>query len=142
MSKGTKTEWQGLWMQREGVYSGYVLKKEDIPKNPRLIVRYNKFYKKDSNKPRFVYCFANGDAAKAITIKQDIDDYISLKDADEILDKIDELREVLRDANTNADRMLLPSESQAVADSLMEKAIELVEEITGEEWDFTYITWG
>ena len=77
-----KTNWQGLWSQREGVYSGQVIKKSDIPTYARLIVRYNKFYEKDSNRPRFVYCFANGDAAKAITMDISHDDYVSLSDAE------------------------------------------------------------
>ena len=79
-----KTKWYGLWSQREAVYSGQVIRKADIPNHSRLIVRYNKFYEKDGNKPRFVYCFANGDAAKAITIEVSKDDYISLSDAEKM----------------------------------------------------------
>ena len=79
-----KTKWYGLWSQREAVYSGQVIRKADIPNHSRLIVRYNKFYEKDGNKPRFVYCFANGDAAKEITIEVSKDDYISLSDAEKM----------------------------------------------------------
>lgn len=69
--KNEKTTWEGLWFQREGLYNGKVIKKADIPTYARLIVRYNKYYDKDTKRPRFVYCFANGDAAKAITMKRD-----------------------------------------------------------------------
>ena len=65
MSK--KTKWLGLWKQRDAVYSGQTIKREEIPEHAKLIIRYNKFYDKDSNAPRFVYCFANGNAARAIT---------------------------------------------------------------------------
>lgn len=132
-----KTQWQGLWYQREGVYSGYVIKKADIPEKARLILRYNKYYDKDSNKPRFVYCFANGDSADAITMQVEHEEYVSLED---LTSKIEELAEIMRDGNHNADSLFLPSESQASAEYLMKKAIELVEEITGEEWNFSYWT--
>ena len=132
-----KTQWQGLWYQREGVYSGYVIKKADIPEKARLILRYNKYYDKDSNKPRFVYCFANGGSADAITMQVEHEEYVSLED---LTSKIEELAEIMRDGNHNADNVFLPSESQASADYLMNKAIELVEEITGEEWNFSYWT--
>ena len=140
MKEAAKTEWKGLWNNREGVYSGEVIKKADIPNYARLIVRYNKFYDKDSNKPRFVYCFANGDAEKAITIKTEKKEYITLLDAEEKMDKIEELAEVMREGRINGDRMMLPSESQGRASSLMQRAIELIEELTGEEWEFSYIT--
>lgn len=133
-----KTQWQGLWYQREGVYSGYVIKKADIPKKARLILRYNKYYDKDSNKPKFVYCFANGDSADAITMQVEHEEYVSLED---LTSKIEELAEIMRQGNCNADMMMLPSQSAASAESLMRKAIDILEELTGEEWNFTYITY-
>ena len=69
------TKWQGLWAQeRQGFYSGYVIKKTDIPKYTRLIVRYNKFYEKDSNKPRFIYCFADSEGYTKKCISLEIED--------------------------------------------------------------------
>lgn len=54
------TKWKGLWPQeRHGFYAGQVIKKADIPKYTRIVLRYNKFYERGSNKPRFVYCFAD-----------------------------------------------------------------------------------
>ena len=87
-----KSKWYGLWNNREGVYSGQVINKADIPSYSRLIVRYNKFYDKDSNKPRFVYCFANGDAAKAITIEVSKSDYIEFGEAIEVAEEVSEMR--------------------------------------------------
>lgn len=61
-----KSKWQGLWNNRQGVYSGKLIAKKDIPtgkgEKVRLIVRHNKYYEKDSNRPRFVYCFADSEA--------------------------------------------------------------------------------
>lgn len=51
------------------------------------------------------------------------------------------LASVMKQGNENADIMCLPSESQAEAKRLYEEAIELVEEITGEKWEFTWLTW-
>lgn len=66
------TKWQGLWAQeRAGFYAGKVIKKADIPKYTRIVLRYNKFYEKDGNRPRFVYCFADSDgyADKCVPIE-------------------------------------------------------------------------
>ena len=59
----------------------------------------------------------------------------------EILEKIDELKEILREGHRNADQLMLPSESQARAQNLMRQALGIIEEITGEEWEFSYISW-
>ena len=79
-----KTQWLGLWRHRDGVYSGQVIKKSDIPAHARIIIRYNKYYDKDSSSPRFVYCFASGDAAKAITIECSKSEYICMSEAEEL----------------------------------------------------------
>ena len=63
------TKWEGLWQSKPSVYRGKVIAKKDIPNYARLIVRYNRFYEKDSSKPRFVYCFANGEAADSISLE-------------------------------------------------------------------------
>lgn len=56
------SKWMGLWAQeRQGFYAGQVIKKSDIPKYTRIVLRYNKFYEKDTNRPRFVYCFADSE---------------------------------------------------------------------------------
>lgn len=56
------TKWEGLWAQgRQAFYAGKVIKKADIPKYTRIVLRYNKYYEKGSTKPRFVYCFADSE---------------------------------------------------------------------------------
>lgn len=77
MAETAKTQWLGLWKNRQGVYSGQTIKKAEIPPYSRLIVRYNKFWNANSNLPKFVYCFASGDAARAITIEVTHDEYVS-----------------------------------------------------------------
>ena len=66
------TKWMGLWAQEKpAFYAGQVIKKADIPKYTRIVLRYNKYYEKDSSRPRFVYCFADSDgyAEKCIPIE-------------------------------------------------------------------------
>ncbi len=141
MEEGTKTKWEGLWRQREGVYSGKTVKKGDIPAYAKLIVRHNKYYEKDSKRPQYVYCFATGTAANAITLENETSDYITLSEAENVMDKVEELAEVMRAGRRNGDIIALPSESRATAADLYEKAIALVEDITGEKWDFSYMSW-
>ena len=66
-----KTKWEGLWKSRDAVYVSKTIKKADIPKYTRLIVRQSKYYTADSNKPRFIFCFAGGNELDAITLSKD-----------------------------------------------------------------------
>ncbi len=69
------TKWQGLWAQeRQGFYAGQVIKKGDIPKYTRIILRYNKFYEKGGNKPRFVYCFADSEGYEDKCVPLELDE--------------------------------------------------------------------
>lgn len=71
------TKWMGLWAQdKPTYYAGQVIKKSDIPKYTRIVLRFNKFYEKDSNKPKFVYCFADseGYASKCVPLEIDEED--------------------------------------------------------------------
>ena len=69
------TKWLGLWAQeRQGFYASSVIKKADIPAYTRLVLRYNKFYSKDSNKPKFVLCFADSEGYKEKCIPLELDD--------------------------------------------------------------------
>lgn len=125
------TKWNGLWAQeRPGFYAGQVIKKKDIPAYTRIVLRYNKFYEKDGKRPRFVYCFADSKGYEERCIPVEYEGSTQ--------EKIDELTSLLIEANYCP--MMLPSESQARAQSMMKRAIELVEEITGAEWRFEYLT--
>lgn len=101
MNEGKKTQWLGLWQTRQGVYAGQTIKKTDVPGYAKLIVRYNKFYEAGSNKPRFVYCFATGSAAKAITLEITAEEYktlLELEEENESLYTYDEVQSAIRAA--------------------------------------------
>ena len=128
------TKWQGLWRQdREGFYAGQVIKREDIPKHTRIILRYNKFYEKDGNRPRFVYCFADSTGYE--------DKCVPVEYENSPAQKITELAEIMREGNRNADVMRLPSDSMSAAASLYDRAIEIIEDLTGVTWDFSYLSY-
>ena len=57
-------------------------KKTDIPKYTRLVMRYNKFYDKDSNRPRFVYCFADSEGYEGGCIQVELDNGKPYKDGE------------------------------------------------------------
>lgn len=69
------SKWMGLWaQQRQGFYAGQVIKKAEIPKYTRIVMRYNKFYEKDSNRPRFVYCFADSEGYESKCVPIEIEE--------------------------------------------------------------------
>lgn len=128
------TKWQGLWRQdREGFYAGQVIKKDDIPEHTRIVLRYNKFYEKGGNRPRFVYCFADSAGYE--------DKCVPVEYENSPAQMIAELAEVMREGNRNADVMRLPSDSMSAAASLYDRAIEIIEDLTGETWDFSYLSY-
>lgn len=86
MKERAKTEWLGLWeTQRDGVYCSSAIRKGDIPAYASVIVRDNMYYQQGGNRPRFVFCFAVADAARAITVKQSKDEYASFEELSEHL---------------------------------------------------------
>lgn len=85
MSK--KTGWQGLWKQRDGLYAGKKILKKDLqelPTGTHLIIRYNKFYEADTNRPKFVYCFADKEATDKISVDLTLQDYERTYTEDEV----------------------------------------------------------
>ena len=63
-----------------------------------------------------------------------------ITELENLKDKVDRLGDILRKGKRNGDFAMLPSESQANAAELMSSAIELIEDITDEDWEFSYIT--
>lgn len=55
--------------------------------------------------------------------------------------KIKKLAMVMREGRMNGNQPMLAIESQAKANRLQSDAIKLIEEITGEKWEFTCITY-
>lgn len=129
-----KTNYIGLWAQeRQGWYAGPVIKKADIPKYTRIIMRYNKYYDKEKNRPKFVMTFADAEGFEEACTE--------LVYAESAQEKIDKLAEVMRKGNANADSLAPPAESKAKTQELFSQAIELIEELTGEKWEFTFWNW-
>lgn len=126
------TKWYGLFAQeRAAFYSGNVIAKKDIPKYTRIVMRYNKYYSKGSGRPKFVYCFADSEGYE--------DKCVPIEYEDSLKSKVDELTGVLKEAHHCP--MMLASESVDRANDLMRRAIKIIEEMTGEEWRFEYLTY-
>ena len=81
-----KGKYEGLWAGRTGWYISKPFLKKDIAdllkdgERKRIILRYNKYYEKDENKPRFIFAFANADEARAKVTEVP---FVSLKDIDD-----------------------------------------------------------
>ena len=139
---GKQTRWEGLWWHPE--YNGFsssAISLSDLRKfkgNVRLYVRKNKFYHNGENgRPNYCFSIKSADSPTFKTLEVEEDTAV---DHDKI---INELAEILRQGNNNGYGMpVLPSESYATAEYLEQRAKELVEELTGEEWNFTFLTWG
>ena len=58
--------------------------KSDIPKYTRIVLRQNKFYEKDSNRPRFVYCFADSEGYEAMCVPVETKETERLYTKDEV----------------------------------------------------------
>lgn len=136
---GKQTKWLGLWWHPEiNAFTSAVLNLADLRKFKgqfRIQIRKNKFFNNGEN-GRPNYNFVIRDAKSSVFTDIDVLD----DDENETKCKIDELAEVMRIGNVNGDKMALPSESIANANALMIRAISLVEEITGEKWEFSAMT--
>lgn len=139
--EGKQTKWEGLWWHPEfsGFSSGSI-SLADLRKfkgNVRLYVRKNKFYNNGENgRPNYCFCLKDSNANVFHLLEVEEED----EDGESIKDKIERLAEIMRKGNRNGDIMALPSESVGRANSLMQEAIDLIESITGEEWNFSYMT--
>lgn len=63
-----KSKWLGLWDCGNGVHISSTLRKHEIPPHAKLVVKENEYYNAGTNRPKFVYCFAAGDEADAISL--------------------------------------------------------------------------
>ena len=63
-----KTEWLGLWENEEkkDIYNSKSFKISDISIYTRIVMIRNRYYKKGSNRPKFVFCFADGEGQESI----------------------------------------------------------------------------
>lgn len=132
-----QTNWEGLWYHPE--YSGYssacisLANLRKFKGNVRLYVRKNKFYNNGENgRPNYHFCLKDADAEVFQTLEVD--------EGESKYDLISKLADVMVEGNLNGNVMMLPSESIARANELMKQAISLVEQLTGETWNFTALT--
>ena len=131
--EGMQTNWAGLWYHPE--YNGFSSGCIDLSAlrkfkgQVRLYVRKNKYYN-DGENGRPNYCFCLKDASSPTFTE------LSIEEDD---NKIARLAEIMRQGRDND----APPGYQSVArcQELMHEAISLIEEITGEKWEFTATTW-
>lgn len=137
---GKMTTWEGLWWHPEiNAYTSAAISLSELRKfkgKVRIQIRKNMYYEKGGNRPNYNFPIrdANSDVFATPEIREDGIAALSKK--------VEELREVMEQGNRNADKPQLPSESIAQAEWLEKRAIELIEELTGTEWNFTAWTWG
>ncbi len=68
-----ENKYVGLWSRRQGWYGSKAIKKKDLldllddGDKIKIILRYNKLYEKDGNRPRFILAFATEENADAMT---------------------------------------------------------------------------
>lgn len=132
-----RTSWEGLWWHNKTNYfssAAINLKAlKDFKGSVRLFVRKNSSYENGKNgRPNYVFsiCDAKAESPKSIAV---LDNSTALK--------IERLKEVLREAH-EAMMIKLQSESYAVAGQCYEEAIDIIKDITGEEWEFRFCEFG
>lgn len=146
------TDWLGLWWHPE--YQSFssacvnVSSLNDFKGKFRVIAKKNPFYNGGQNsRPNYLFKLVGSQVDPSV----DLGIYLSNYEGDEYDDcdaserkdtkaLLEELKNVMYKGHLNADHMVLPSESQARAAELFNRAVEIIEEITGEKWDFSYIT--
>lgn len=136
---GKTTNWCGLWWHPE--YNGFssapinLAQLKNFKGTVRLYVRKNKFFNNGENgRPNYTFCLKDANAEMFTDIK-------FADDRDKQSELIAKLAEIMREGNRNADIAGLPSETQARAKRLIEDAIAVIEELTGERWEFSFLTW-
>ncbi len=85
-----KSEYLGLWKGRTAWYISKPITQQQIkemPKKTRIILRYNKCYEAKSNKPKFIFAFADAKTADAIVFETE--DY-----SDKLEEALDTIRKV------------------------------------------------
>lgn len=135
---GKQTNWEGLWWHPE--YNNYssasisLAALREFKGQVRFYMRENPAYMDGKNgRPNYLFRIRDAKSEKG----NDID----VEEVEDVESKINRLKELMRESNGNANQLMLASESRARAQRLMADAISLIEEITGEEWNFTSISY-
>ena len=139
---GKQTSWEGIWWHPENQYyssAAFNLAKiKEFKGNVRLYIKKNRYFNNGENgRPNYHFCIRSTESPSFNTLEIEEDPSYEFKDK---IGLIEELRSVMEQGNNNADRMCLPSESQAVAAELQARAIAIIEELTGSEWNFSFLS--
>lgn len=140
---GKATNWGGLWWQPDSLYfTSQTISLSELRKFKgcvRLVVKKNKFYNNGENgRPNYVFLFRDAKSENPFTLEVTDETVDEVECEDSLQSKVDELAEIMRSGHDGSEYRMLPSESQARAKYLFNEAISLVEEITGEKWEFAY----
>ena len=132
------TRWEGLWYHPESHnYTSAALNLASLKGfKGTCRLRMYKNLKKGDNQPTYLFTISS-------TSEDEVEELEIQRNEHEpsLEDKVAELKEIMRRGSINGNRIELPSVSQSNAAHLMGRAIDIIEEITGEKWDFSYITW-
>lgn len=124
MKEASKTNWLGLWEgQRTNIYSSHVLKKADIPNYVKLILMPNRYYKEGGKRPRYVFCFASGDSAKAITTPTTKEEFYSWEEMEDKLDEYESRICLTEEQLQSIIRALDPDDYYTVNDFVTERGL-------------------
>ena len=133
------TRWEGLWYHPENHnYTSAALNLASLKGfKGTCRLRMYKNFKKGDTQPTYLFTISS-------TSEDDVEK-LEIRHSEHessLADKVAELKEIMRQGSINGNRIELPSVSQANAESLMKRAIDIIEDMTGEKWDFSFVTWG
>ena len=133
------TRWEGLWYHPEDHnYTSATLNLSTL-KGFKGTCRLRMFKNRKSgkNQPTYLFTISSTTEDKTEEVKPIEVGRELTRD-----DLIAELRDVMQQGELNGYVMALPSESYATAQRLYERAIQIIEELTGTEWNFNYMNFG
>lgn len=135
------TRWEGLWYHPENHnYTSAALNLASLKGfKGKCRIRMFKNRRKGDGQPTYLFTISSltedDSDVEEIEVKYN-------EHEPSLADKVAELKEVMRQGSVNGNRIELPSVSQANAECLMKRAIDIIEDMTGEKWDFSFVTWG
>lgn len=134
------TRWEGLWYHPEAHnYTSAVLNLAALKGfKGTCRLRMIKNRKKGDTQPTYLFTIGSttedmSDNVEPLEIRESQDNTQAL---------LDELKNVLQESYLNGERLALPTESLATAKGLYNRAVEIIEELTGEKWEFNYVYYG
>lgn len=144
-----KTSWMGLWYQPgRTYYTSASFSLADLRKfkgNIRFVLRKNKYFEKGTNRPNYVFMLVDASNEKYISPEilddRTTDEQEERQELEEMREKVEALAEVMREGRRNGDLVALPSDSKDRMNRLFADAYSIIEDLTGEKWEFTCCNW-